>query len=545
MTDRQSRVAPGTPAVLEESRAVRTELRLAANHIVSFAELVLEECEDGGDDELVSALSEVRTGGREVVDKHLSDPAGQAEDVGASARRVLEASAVARRRLAAGGRDDLLADMGRIEAAARRLRELVGLATEGRGGTAPEEMEPGGPGRVLIVDDDPMMREVLARRLRRLGHIILEAEDGLQALETLRAEPVDLVLTDLRMPGMNGTELLERLQADPALREVPAIMISGAEDSGEVIRAIELGAEDFLPKPFDPTLLRARVGASLEKKRLRDHQRALLGRVRQQAQSVADLNAELEGRVARQVEEISRLSRLQRFLSPQVAELVVSRGDAGERLLESHRREVAVLFCDLRGFTAFSEIAEPEDVLGVLREFHGALGQLVHGFEATVGDFTGDGMMVFFNDPIPIPDPAGRAVGLAVAMRDRAGEMLRSWRRRGHELGFSAGVSFGYATLGQIGFEGRYDYGVVGNVVNLAARLCAHATDGQILLSRRAYLAAEEKVVAEDIGRVTFKGLRDPASVYSLVELKGSDSDEEVDRPATPATVDSEGKRST
>lgn len=489
----------------ERPQALRSELRAAASHIVAFSELVLEEF-DQPDEEVMKTLEQIRVAGRELIDLPVDDAPALAAAVSERVDRVLAGAAAVRQQLALLGQDGLLTDIAPIEAAARQVGELVAIPDRpARQGSEPAEGS-GDPAYVLVVDDDPLMRKVLTRRLERLGHTVREAEDGRQALDILRAEPVDLVLTDLRMPEMGGLELLENLKADPALRDVPAIMVSGADDSTETIRAIELGAEDFLPKPFDPTVLRARVGATLEKKWLRDRQRAL--------------NAELEERVASQVEEINRLSRLQRFLPPQVAELVVSRGDGGDRLLESHRRQVAVLFCDLRGFTAFSETAEPEDVMGVLREFHGALGVLVHQFEATVGDFTGDGMMVFFGDPIPIPDPALRAVQLAVAMREASRELLRAWRRRGHELGFSAGVSFGYATLGQIGFEGRYDYGVVGTVVNLAARLCSHAGDGQILLSHRTAVATEDHIVVKDVGPVAFKGMRDPVPVYSLVDMR-------------------------
>ena len=489
----------------ERSQALRSELRAAASHIVAFSELVLEEF-DKTDEEVVRALEEIRDAGRELIDLPVDDGPAFGAAVPERVERVLAGAAAARRQLTVLGEDGLLADIAPIEAAARRAGELVAVRDPAASrGSEPAEGS-GHPARVLVVDDDPLMRKVLTRRLERLGHTVSEAEDGSRALDVLRAQAIDLVLTDLRMPQVGGLELLEHLKADPVLRDVPTIMISGADDSTEAIRAIELGAEDFLPKPFDPTVLRARVGATLEKKWLRDRQRAL--------------NAELEERVASQVEEINRLSRLQRFLPPQVAELVIARGDGGERLLESHRREVAVLFCDLRGFTAFSEIAEPEDVMGVLREFHAALGMLVHRFEATVGDFTGDGMMVFFGDPIPVPDPALRAVQLAVAMREASRELLQVWRRRGHDLGFSAGVSFGYATLGQIGFEGRYDYGVVGTVVNLAARLCSHAGDGEILLSHRTAAATEDHIVVKDVGPVAFKGMRDPVPVYSLVDLR-------------------------
>lgn len=496
------------------------EVRLAGNHIVILSELLLEELESCADDELVTSLRTALDGGREIIAVP-AEERGLASAVAEPVSRVLAAAAAARRGLTAGGPADLLNDVVQIEGAARRIQGLTGGAPRPDSTGLPESDDgAAGPGCILVVDDDPVMRQVLVRRLERLGHAVVETENGSEALRILRAEPVDLILTDLRMPEMGGTELLEHLKGDTALREIPTIMISGTDNSSEVIRAIELGAEDFLPKPFDPTVLQARVGASLEKKRLRDQQRALLGHVQRQSQVLAELNADLEARVAEHVEEIGRLSRLERFLPPQVAEILVSRGVAGERLLESHRRQVAVLFCDLRGFTAFSEIAEPEEVMGVLREFHQALGRLVHEYEATVGDFTGDGLMVFFNDPIPIPDPALRAAQLACAWREEAGRLLQEWRRHGYDLGFAAAVALGYATLGQIGFERRYDYGVVGTVVNLAGRLCGHAADGQILLSHRAYLAVEGAAVIEDLGQMNFKGLREPVQVYSLVELK-------------------------
>jgi class 3 adenylate cyclase len=202
---------------------------------------------------------------------------------------------------------------------------------------------------------------------------------------------------------------------------------------------------------------------------------------------VAELNRGLEARVAEQVEELGRVGRLKRFLAPQLAELIVSQGD--EKILESHRREIVVVFCDLRGCTAFTETAEPEEVLDFLREYHGALGPLVSQYEGTLDQFSGDGIMVFFNDPVPIPDAAARAVNMAVAMREAAGTLIADWRERGRDLGFGAGIAQGYATLGQIGFSERSGYTAIGTVCNVAARLCAEAKDGQILLSQRVNVA--------------------------------------------------------
>jgi len=229
----------------------------------------------------------------------------------------------------------------------------------------------------------------------------------------------------------------------------------------------------------------------------------LLGELRQRTDEVAELNRGLEARVAEQVDELGRVGRLKRFLAPQLAELIVSQGD--EKILESHRREIVVVFCDLRGYTAFTETAEPEEVLEFLREYHGALGPLVSQFEGTLDQFSGDGIMVFFNDPVPCPDPAERAVKMAMAMREEAGKLIATWRRDGCELGFGAGIAQGYATLGQIGFSERSGYTAIGTVCNLAARLCAEAKDGQILISSRVARAVETVAILEDLGNLELR----------------------------------------
>jgi adenylate cyclase len=241
----------------------------------------------------------------------------------------------------------------------------------------------------------------------------------------------------------------------------------------------------------------------------------LLSELRQRTEQVAELNRGLETRVAEQVEELGRVGRLKRFLAPQLAELIVSQGN--EKILESHRREIVVVFCDLRGYTAFAETAEPEEVLDFLREYHGALGPLVAKFEGTLDQFSGDGIMVFFNDPVPCPDPAERAVKMAVAMREAANVLIGKWRRRGRELGFGAGVAQGYATLGQIGFAERSGYTAIGTVCNLAARLCAEAKDGQILVAQRVAVAVEETTVLEQMGSFALKGLTKPVAAFNVL----------------------------
>ena len=208
------------------------------------------------------------------------------------------------------------------------------------------------------------------------------------------------------------------------------------------------------------------------------------------------------------------MGKLKRFLAPQLAELIVARGD--EDILETHRRDIVVVFCDLRGFTAFAETAEPEEVLDLLREYHGALGPVVAASEGTLDHFSGDGIMVFFNDPVPVPDASERAVQMAIEMRQAMALLQARWRRQGREIGFGAGIARGYATLGQIGFAERIDYTAIGTVCNLAARLCAEARDGQILISRRVAAAVEDTVRLEEIGDLALKGLMQAVAVYNV-----------------------------
>jgi class 3 adenylate cyclase len=325
------------------------------------------------------------------------------------------------------------------------------------------------------------------------------------------------VLLDVLMPELDGYQVLERLRADAALRHLPVIVLSASDETEGAIRCIQMGAEDYLPKPCDPVLLRARLEACLEKKRLRDQEQRHLATIAAQAAELAEWNRALETRVSQQVDELERVGRLRRFLAPQLAELVVSSGD--ERLLESHRREITVVFCDLRGFTAFAASVEPAELMGVLREYHAALGSLIFEYEGTLERFTGDGVMVFFNDPVPIPDAAERAVRMAVAMRERVGELAQAWRRQGYRLGFGVGISLGYTTLGRIGFEGRFDYGAIGTVTNLAARLCGEAADGQILVSQRVGLAVEAIATLEPGGALELKGFAGPVEVLMVMGL--------------------------
>jgi class 3 adenylate cyclase len=365
------------------------------------------------------------------------------------------------------------------------------------------------PVTVLAVDDLPQNLRLLDAVLSPRGYRVLTAASGEEALAMLPTSGADLVLLDIVMPGMDGYEVCRRIRRSPGFEFLPVVMITASGDQ-EKVRAIEAGADDFVNKPFDQGELLARVANLARIKRYQDT-------VARQAAELAEWNAELEARVGAQVEELERVNRLRRFLPPQLVDLVIDSGDEG--FLGSHRREIVVVFCDLRGFTAFAEASEPEEVMGVLAEYHAVLGELIDRFEGTLERFTGDGLMVFFNDPLPCEDPAGRAVTMAVAMRDRVAELADGWRRRGNDLGFGIGIAQGYATLGRIGFEGRSDYAAIGSVTNLAARLCAAAAAGQILVAQRVFSATEAMATGEPVGDLELKGFSRPVRTFAVTGL--------------------------
>jgi adenylate cyclase len=374
------------------------------------------------------------------------------------------------------------------------------------------------PPRILIVDDEPMNLDILQTRLSVHGYEILTATNGEEALEVATARQPDLILLDIMMPKIDGIDVCRRLKADASLPFMPIILVTAKADSKDVVAGLEAGAEEYLTKPIDQAALVARVKSMLRIKALYDTVQEQSARLEAQSMQLAEWNQTLERRVQEQLAELERVSRLKRFFSPQLAELVVSSG--GEKLLESHRREITVVFCDLRGFTAFSETAEPEEVMGVLREYHTALGALIFRFEGTLERFAGDGLMVFFNDPIPCADPAAQAVTMAVAMRQRMSGLTEGWRKRGHQLGFGIGIAQGYATLGMIGFEGRVDYGAIGPVTNLASRLCDQAQGGQILISQRVYTAVEKLVEGEPAGELSLKGFHRPVPTFNVIGIR-------------------------
>jgi len=374
------------------------------------------------------------------------------------------------------------------------------------------------PPQILIADDNPENLDIFRTRLAVHGYEILTATDGEQALAIAREKQPDLILLDVMMPKMDGIEVCRRLKADPSFPFVPIIMITAKADSQDVVAGLEAGADEYLTKPVDHTALVARVKSVLRIKALHDSVQEQAAQLEAQTVQLAEWNRTLEQRVEEQVAQLERLGRLKRFFSPQLAELIVAGG--AEDPLKTHRQEVTVVFLDLRGFTAFAETSEPEEVMGVLREYHAEMGKLILAHEGTLERFTGDGMMIFFNDPVPTPNPAERAIRMALAMRDRVAELIVKWRKRGYELDFGVGIAQGYATIGAIGFEGRWDYGAIGTVTNLAARLCGEAKPGQILIPQRLLGTVEELIEVEPVGEVTLKGFHRPVTTYNVLRPK-------------------------
>lgn len=503
----------------EEARELRHELRTPVNHLIGYAELLMEE--DDASEADVQSLEAVRACAREVLElvpALLGGEGGDGRgDVSVASLSALVAQLESLTAALTTTSSLPATDLERLVVAAGRLGSLAARLTEGPLLVQRDAGDAAAPlsGRletVLVVDDDEANRNVLGRRLAKLGYGIVEACDGVEALEQL-AQPesgIDLVLLDVMMPRLDGFAVLERVRADPAVRHIPVIMISALDDMASIVRCIEAGAEDYLPKPFDPVLLKARVAACMEKKRLRDAERKLLAQV-------AAWNTELERRVAEQVQAVERFSVMRRFVPPQLVEVLEAGGDA---MLQSHRAEITVLFCDLRGFTSFAERAEPEDVMEVLREMHDAVGPVIFEQGGTLSQFTGDGMMVFFNDPIPCDGPERRAVTLGLAMRDRTERLADEWKRRGHDLRLGVGLATGYATCGQIGFDGRFEYTAIGTVVNLAARLCGQAAGGEVLAAERVVAALGDTVASEHAGEIELKGMARPVAIHRVTALR-------------------------
>ena len=364
--------------------------------------------------------------------------------------------------------------------------------------------------KILVVDDIPENVRLLEAVLMPHGYDVVTATDGASALAIVESERPDLVLLDVFMPEIDGYAVCMRLRENEETAVLPVVMVTSSVGE-EKTRAIDAGADDFIPKPFNHHELLTRVRSLLRIKRYHDT-------IKRQAAELSDLNRTLEKRVESQVDELERLRRLGRFLSPQIAEAIISSGD--ESILRSHRREVAVFFADLRGWTNFVDAVEPEELLRVLREFHDTIGELVQRFDATVGFLEGDGVELFFNDPIEIPDAPLRSVHLGCALREEMIGLTERWRKRGYALDFGAGIALGYATCGEVGFEGRSDYAAIGSVTNLASRLADEAAGGQVLITQRLYSEVEDAIEAVPAGEFALKGFSRPVPAFDVLSVR-------------------------
>ena len=357
--------------------------------------------------------------------------------------------------------------------------------------------------KILIVDDEPFNLDLLEQELVDQGYVIERANDGIEALEKLEAFGPDIILLDYMMPRMTGLEVLARLRQDERHKTIPVILLTAKATQEDKVRGLDAGADDYVIKPFDAFELLARVRAMLRIKAMHD--------------TLEEWNRNLADKVNRQVAELERLNGLKRYLSPQIAETILAED---KNLFKSHRREITVVFLDLRGFTAFSDSAEPEEVMDVLRGYHAEMGKLIFQFDGTLVRFAGDGIMVFFNDPISCADHTERAVRMAIEMQTRARELRKAWLKQGYDLDLGIGLAAGYATIGNIGFEGRIDYDAIGNVTNLAARLCGEAKGGQILIDRKTLSKMDELVDCETLEEFHLKGFARPVPAFNIVSLK-------------------------
>ena len=368
--------------------------------------------------------------------------------------------------------------------------------------------------KVLVVDDTPMNVKMLADILTFKGYQVVTAAGGNEGLAKVESEKPDIVLLDVMMPDLDGYAVCRAIRAKPETAILPVVMVTALDPTQERVKGLDAGADDFLSKPINQPELLARVRSLLRIKEFHD-------KVQAQARELADWNRTLEERVADGVRQIEKMAQLKRFLSPQIADLIVSNTSSGgaDDPLKSHRREITVVFLDLRGFTAFIETADPEEVMGVLQEYHREMGQLIIAHNGTIEHFSGDGIMIFFNDPVVIENPAAQAVRMAVRMQADFTRLAQTWKKRGYDLQMGIGIAQGYATLGTIGFEGRRDYGAIGAVTNLASRLCSDAKAGQILVPQKVFGFVEDLVTAEPVGELSLKGFHKPVPAFNVTGL--------------------------
>jgi len=367
------------------------------------------------------------------------------------------------------------------------------------------------PATLLVVDDMAANRKLLGDVLSAKGYAVVTAATGEEALAKVQTIKPDLVLLDIVMPGLSGYDVCRRIRADASTGVLPVVMVTALDPTEERIKGLEAGADDFLTKPINQPELLARVRSLLRIKSLYDT-------VQMQASELSALNAGLEQRVQEQLGQLQRLAQLKRFFAPPLAELIV--GGELDDPLQTHRREVTVALVDVRGFTALADTSEPEEVMGILRSYHREMGAAIEEHGGTLEQLSGNTMMVVFNDPVMVEDPAARAVRMAVEMQQRFGDLMGDWRKRGHDIALGIGIAHGYATIGAIGYEARLGYGVIGRVTNLAERLCTEAGPGQILVTAPVYALVDDFVEVSDAPRVDMEGFARPVTAYCVVRLK-------------------------
>ncbi|HEV7147451.1 MAG TPA: response regulator [Pedococcus sp.] len=371
-------------------------------------------------------------------------------------------------------------------------------------------------GTVLVVDDLAQNRRLMDAILTPRGFTVVVAASGQEALSILTQRLPDVVLLDVLMPELDGYETCRRIRANPRTAFLPVVMVTASGERWR-LRGLEAGADDFITKPLDQAELLARMRSLVRIKRYHDTVTTQAAQLRTWDR---ELSRRVAGQVADRVAEYERLDSLRRFLAPRVAQQVLARGDDG--LLGSHRREITAAFIDLRGVTAFAETSEPEETMAVIGDYHRVLGELVFRFEGTLEHFAGDGLMVVFNDPVPSADAPHRAVSMAVAMRSGVADLAQTRRWRGHGLGFGVGIAQGYATLGRVGFEGRYDYTAIGMVTDVAARLCAEARDGQILVTPRVLSGITAAVSSKPVGPLRLRGFASKVEAFEVLDVQAT-----------------------
>jgi class 3 adenylate cyclase/CheY-like chemotaxis protein len=366
------------------------------------------------------------------------------------------------------------------------------------------------------VDDNPGNVKLLNDLLTVKGYDVATASSGQEALAQIDADCPDLVLLDIMMPEMNGYEVCQKIRQNPATEMLPVVMVTALDASQDRIKGIEAGADDFLGKPVNQPELLARVRSLLRVKEYYDT-------IQDQKAQLVEWNEKLESRVEEQLAQIEKMGNLKRFLSPHLAEMVMA-GEAADPL-KPHRSAVTVVYIDLRGFTAFSQVSEPEEIMTVLNEYHAEMGALIQEFDGTIEHFVGDGIMVIFNDPVPVPNPTELAIRMVVAMRKKMADLKIIWQKRGYELDCGYGIAHGYATIGAIGFGGRWDYSTIGTVANLASRLCGEAKGPQIVINQKTLSYIEDIVETEPLGLLDLKGFSKPINSFNVIRLKDDQAD--------------------